>query len=85
MERVRQEDKEEVAIFLKKYNKINNNFNKIKFISNNIKFKEYFGVEEKNLQVEMIYILLEDKSFRKILECELKLSDLILFSKKYYA
>lgn len=85
MERVRQEDKEEVAIFLKKYNKINNNLNKIKFISNNIKFKEYFGVEEKNLQVEMIYILLEDKFFRKILECELKLSDLILFSKKYYA
>lgn len=85
MERVRQEDKEEVAIFLKNYNKINNNFNKIKFISNNIKFKEYLSIEEKHLQVEMIYILLEDKSFRKILKCELKLSDLILFSKKYYA
>jgi hypothetical protein len=84
MERVRQEDKEEVAIFMKKYNKINNNLNKIKFISNNLKFKEYFGIEEKNFQVEMIHILLEDKSFRKILECELKLSDLILFSQKYY-
>ncbi len=35
MERVRQEDKEEVAIFLKKYNKINSKFMKTKFISNN--------------------------------------------------
>ena len=35
--------------------------------------------------VEKIYLLLEDESFRKILECDLKLSDLILFSKQYYA
>ena len=85
MERVTQEDKEEVAIFLKKYNEINNKINKTKFISNNLRFKTYLSVEEKDFQVKTIYILLEDKSFRKILECELKLSDLILFSKKYYA
>ncbi|WP_104488792.1 hypothetical protein [Acinetobacter indicus] len=84
MERVTQEDKEEVAIFLKKYNEINNKINKTKFISNNLRFKTYLSVEEKDFQVKTIYILLEDKSFRKILECELKLSDLILFSKKYY-
>ncbi|WFP97722.1 hypothetical protein P3S51_05285 [Acinetobacter sp. ANC 7201] len=84
MERVRQEDKEEVAIFLKKYNKINSKFIKTKFISNNLRFSSYPSVEEKDFHVEKIYILLEDKSFRKILECELKLSDLILFSKKYY-
>ena len=84
MERVRQEDKEEVAIFLKKYNKINSKFIKTKFISNNLGFKSDLSVEEKDFHVEKIYLLLEDKSFRKILECELKLSDLILFSKKYY-
>lgn len=84
MERVTQEDKEEVAIFLKKYNEINNKINKTKFISNNLRFKTYLSVEEKDFQVKTIYILLEDKSFRKILECELKLSDLILFSEKYY-
>ena len=38
MERVTQEDKEEVAIFLKEYSKINNKFIKIKFISNNLRF-----------------------------------------------
>ena len=85
MERVRQEDKEEVAIFLKKYNKINSKFMKTKFISNNLKFKTYLNIEEKDFYVEKIYLLLEDRSFRKILECDLKLSDLILFSKKYYA
>ncbi|QOW50150.1 hypothetical protein G0029_10345 [Acinetobacter sp. YH12138] len=84
MERVTQEDKEEAAIFLKKYNEINNKINKTKFISNNLRFKAYLSVEEKDFQVKTIYILLEDKSFRKILECELKLSDLILFSEKYY-
>ena len=84
MERVTQEDKEEVAIFLKEYSKINNKFIKIKFISNNLKFKTYLSNEEKDFHVEKIYLLLEDKSFKKILECELKLSDLILFSKKYY-
>ena len=85
MERVRQEDKEEVAIFLKKYNKINSKFMKTKFISNNLKFKTYLNIEEKDFYIEKIYLLLEDESFRKILECELKLSDLILFSKQYYA
>ena len=85
MERVRQEDKEEVAIFLKKYNKINSKFMKTKFISNNLKFKTYLNIEEKDFYVEKIYLLLEDESFRKILECDLKLSDLILFSKQYYA
>ena len=84
MERVRQEDKEEVAIFLKKYNKINSKFMKTKFIINNLKFKTHLSVEEKDFQVEIIYILLKDKAFREILERELKLSDLILFSKKYY-
>ena len=84
MERVRQEDKEEVAIFLKKYNKINSKFMKTKFISNNLKFKTYLNIEEKDFYVEKIYLLLEDESFRKILECDLKLSDLILFSKKYW-
>ena len=84
MERVRQEDKEEVAIFLKKYNKINSKFMKTKFIINNLKFKTHLSVEEKDFQVEKIYILLKDKAFREILERELKLSDLILFSKKYY-
>jgi hypothetical protein len=85
MERVRQEDKEEVAIFLKKYNKNNSKFMKTKFISNNLKFKTYLNIEEKDFYVEKIYLLLEDESFRKILECDLKLTDLILFSKKYYA
>lgn len=85
MERVTQEDKEEVAIFLKEYSKINNKFIKIKFISNNLRFSSYPSVKDKDSHVEKIYLLLEDKSFIKILECELKLSDLILFSKKYYA
>ena len=84
MERVRQEDKEEVAIFLKKYNKINSKFMKTKFISSNLKFTTYLSIEEKDFHVEKIYILLEDKSFTKMLESDLKLSDLILFSKKYY-
>lgn len=48
MERVTQEDKEEVAIFLKEYSKINNKFIKIKFISNNLKFKTYISNEEKD-------------------------------------
>lgn len=85
MERVTQEDKEEVAIFLKEYSKINNKIIKIKFISNNLKFKTYLSNEEKDFYVEKIYLLLEDESFRKIFECDLKLSDLILFSKNYYA
>ena len=85
MERVTQEDKEEVAIFLKEYSKINNKFIKIKFISNNLRFSSYPSVKDKDSHVEKIYLLLEDKSFIKILECELKLSDLILFSKQYYA
>ena len=55
MERVRQEDKEEVAIFLKKYNKINSKFMKTKFIINNLKFKTHLSVEEKDFQVEIIY------------------------------
>ena len=54
---------------------------KTKFISNNLKFKTYLNIEEKDFYVEKIYLLLEDESFRKILECELKLSDLILFLK----
>ena len=85
MERVTQEDKEEVAIFIKEYSKINNKFIKIKCISNNLRFSSYPSVKDKDSHVEKIYLLLEDKSFIKILECELKLSDLILFSKKYYA
>ena len=84
MERVTQEDKEEVAIFLKEYGKINNKFIKIKFISNNLRFSSYLSVKDKDSHVEKIYLLLEDESFRKILECDLKLSDLILFSKQYY-
>ena len=84
MERVTQEDKEEVAIFLKEYGKINNKFIKIKFISNNLRFSSYLSVKDKDSHVEKIYILLEDESFTKMLESDLKLSDLIFFSKKYY-
>jgi len=52
MERVTQEDKEEVAIFLKEYGKINNKFIKIKFISNNLRFSSYLSVKDKDSHVE---------------------------------